>query len=154
MLHIRALCHTKTKITKSILSSFVENLLHVSTSLDHLQGEQFLYTRVALIQLSDNVPLASHYFEREVWTLRETIFPEDDPAGSKHVGGFLRMKIIYFLCISWWFLFLYMWELVYEGRWRWKLRKRTRIVFESAELCAERLPSISSAETKPRWSQI
>jgi hypothetical protein len=37
----------------------------------------------------------------------ETVLPDDDPAGSKHVGGFLRMKITYFLCISWWLLFLY-----------------------------------------------
>jgi hypothetical protein len=51
---------------KSVLFSFVENLLHVSTPLGHLQGEQFRYSRVALIQLSENVPLTSHSVEREV----------------------------------------------------------------------------------------
>jgi hypothetical protein len=49
-----------------MLSSFVENLLHVSTPLGHLQGERFRYTRVVLVQLSENVPLISHSVEREV----------------------------------------------------------------------------------------
>jgi Tfp pilus assembly protein PilZ len=43
-----------------------KNLLHVSTPLGHLQGEQFRYITVALIQLSENVPLTSHSVEREV----------------------------------------------------------------------------------------
>jgi hypothetical protein len=44
------------------------------------------------------VPLTSHSVERErelagVWVLvqpwcNEIVLPEDDPAGSKHVGGF------------------------------------------------------------------
>jgi hypothetical protein len=47
-----------------MLSSLVENLPHVSTTLGHLQGEQFRYTGVALVQLSENVPLTSHSIER------------------------------------------------------------------------------------------
>jgi hypothetical protein len=47
----------------------------------------------ALIQLSENAPLLSSSVERcpplKVSTSqRRTILPEDDPAGSKHVGGF------------------------------------------------------------------
>jgi hypothetical protein len=33
------------------------NLLHVSTPPGHLQGEEFLYTMAALIELNENVPL-------------------------------------------------------------------------------------------------
>jgi hypothetical protein len=43
----------------------VKNLLHVSSLLGHLQGEQFYYTRAALIQLSENVPLTLHCVEKE-----------------------------------------------------------------------------------------
>jgi hypothetical protein len=42
-----------------------KNLVHVSTLLGHLQGEQFRYTGVALIHLSEHVPLTSHSIERE-----------------------------------------------------------------------------------------
>jgi hypothetical protein len=35
------------------------------------------------------------------------LLPEDDPAGLKHVGGFI-VKIIYIVCIGWWLLF-FMW---------------------------------------------
>jgi hypothetical protein len=72
MFHIRALYHTKTK---SVLSSFVENPLHVSTPLGHLQGEHFRYSRVALIQLSENVPLTSHSVESSHFSSRtQTLF--------------------------------------------------------------------------------
>jgi hypothetical protein len=51
-----------------------KNLLHVSTLLGHLQGEQFHYTRTALILLSKEVPLTSQSIGREcelarVWLL-------------------------------------------------------------------------------------
>jgi hypothetical protein len=67
---------------KSILSSFVENFLHVSTSLDHLQGEQFRYTGAALIQLSENVPLTSHSLERERSGPRRVHGPSERSANS------------------------------------------------------------------------
>jgi hypothetical protein len=51
-----------------------KNHLPVSTPLGHLQGEQFRYTRAALILLSEHVPLTSQSVEWEhelggVWLL-------------------------------------------------------------------------------------
>jgi hypothetical protein len=42
-----------------------KNRLNVSTPLGHLQGEQFRYTRAALILLSEHVPLTSQCVEKE-----------------------------------------------------------------------------------------
>jgi hypothetical protein len=47
-----------------------KNLVRVFTALGHLQEEQFYYTRVVVIQLSENVPWTSHSIERELSAVR------------------------------------------------------------------------------------
>jgi hypothetical protein len=50
----------ETSNTQEVYYPHYKSLLHVSTPLGHLQGEEFRYTRVALIQQSENVPWTSH----------------------------------------------------------------------------------------------
>jgi hypothetical protein len=70
-------------------------LLHVSTPLDHLQGELFV---VVTLRLHFIVELLTVYCvafggANSLWSRlalqckpQQKVLPEDDPAGSKHVG--------------------------------------------------------------------
>jgi hypothetical protein len=70
---------------------YYKNLLHFSTPPGQLQGEHFLYAMAALILLRETVPLASHSVRKE------TVLPEDDPEGLKHVRSFYSEDNILFM---------------------------------------------------------
>jgi hypothetical protein len=82
-----------------MLSSFVEDLLHVSTPLGHLQGEQFRYTRVALIQCEINSTFSTPLYKcnpnvKKLCSLKMTQRVETCRRFSTNEDNI-------FLCISW-----------------------------------------------------
>jgi hypothetical protein len=71
--------------------SFIINrntILHVSTLLGHLQGETFRYryTPPKTTQYTVNSTFSLNCKVQSQCNGIETFLPEDDPAGSKHVG--------------------------------------------------------------------
>jgi hypothetical protein len=90
---VRALYYTKTLITNECTKSFFiccNTLLHGSTLLVHLQGELSVVITLRLhytVERECAVDCVLRCFwRREFSVVSACTLPDDDPAGSKHVG--------------------------------------------------------------------
>jgi hypothetical protein len=118
--HVRALYYTKNIDHQQMHKDFFFNcntLLQVSTLLGHLQGEfsvvitlrlnfivELLTTESSRLQKQGSTQSTAQIISATSVQRQQKILPEDDPAGSKHVGVWYNWRKNS-LCICGWLIF-------------------------------------------------